>query len=688
MIGDMSSDLSPDALQENPRRRHGVVPSRDHAHAPSSVDWRLLPGANILPLKHLFSPIQLGSMQVKNRLVMPPMSLNFGVDNDGYVTAQHWEYLAARARGGTGMIVVGGGAVHPSGLDLPRMPPVWSDRFVGALEKMTEHIHRWDTKLGMQLLHGGRQAYLSEKVAPSAIPALAVVKGVPRELTQKEIRGLVHAYGDAALRCQRAGFDFVEIHAAHGYLITEFLASNSNMRQDAYGGSFENRIRFLIEIVEEIKIKTGSQYPLGVRINGDDYVEGGWTLSDTKRLAPILEQLGIDWLHISAGVYGSMPVTIPSMYADQGCFVHLAEAVKKTVSIPVIAVGRIKDPEMADAVIRQGRADMVAMGRAHLADPELANKAQQGRLADIRPCIGCCKGCIQRALALEEATCVMNPEVGREYILKKDPAPAPKTVLVLGAGPAGLAVARMAALRGHKVIIVEHSGHIGGLARQASMPPGRSEIMEGIQYYVRELKRLDVEIRLHVEPSMALIHDVNPHVAVITTGSLPEIPQIAGLFDTKMALHTIIDVFESPAISGNRIVVLGGDMAALQGADFLAQEEREVFVLHRGDHFAEQMAPNDRTYLMERLKRPGIKLYKNIRIEGFLENGLRIDYQGYVETLDMITDVVLAEGMRSNRKTRELFEDSDVQVHIIGDAKSPGTLFDALAEADELGRAL
>jgi thioredoxin reductase len=507
-------------------------------------------------------------------------------------------------------------------------------------------------------------------------------------LTRAEIRELIAAYGDAALRCRQAGFDFVEIHGAHGYLISEFLAANSNLRQDEYGGSFENRIRFLVEIIEDIKAKTGPAYPIGVRMNGEDYVQGGWTLEEAKRLAPILERLGIDWLHVSAGVYGSMPVTIPSMYSDHACFVHLAEAVKKSVSIPVIAVGRIKDPGMADRIIREGRADMVAMGRAHLADPELARKAHEGRLSDIRPCIGCCKGCIARALALEEGTCVMNPEVGREYLLKKKHVPKPKRILVIGAGPAGLAVARTAALHDHEVIIVEERSEAGGMARLASIPPGRSEIMELVEYHLRELNRLGVEVRLDANLDKDVIAGIRPDVGIISTGGLPEIPQIPGLFDTTMALHTITDVLQSDATSGSRIVVLGGDMAALQVADFLADKGSKVFVLNRGDHFAEQMAPNDRTYLMERLKRPGIELFKGIRIKDFLKNGIRFLWKGQVETLEGITDIVLSEGMRSNRRVAELFKGTAIEVHVIGDAKFPRTLLDALAEADELGRAL
>ena len=641
-----------------------------------------------MSLDHLFSPIKLGTMTVKNRLVMPPMSLNFGVDSEGNVTEQHWVYLAERAKGGTGMIVVGGGAVHPSGLDLPKMPPLWSDRFIQALRMMTDVVRQHDTKLGMQLLHGGRQAYLSEKVAPSPIPALAVVKGVPKELTETEIKGLIASYGDAASRCEKAGFDFVEIHAAHGYLITEFLASNSNRRQDLYGGSFENRIRFLLEIVEDIKAKTDPSFPVGVRINGEDYVSGGWTIADTKRLAPLLQQAGVQWLHISAGVYGSMPVTIPSMYAEQGCFTHLAEEVKKTVSIPVIAVGRIKDPVLADRIIKEGRADMVAMGRAHLADAELAKKAYEGRYESIRPCIGCCKGCIERALALDEATCVMNPEVGREYILKKRVTTTPKKVLVVGAGPAGLAVSRMAALHGHAVTVLEEQSHLGGLARLAAIPPGRSEIGELIDYYVRELDRLNVDIHRNTFLSPERIEEISPDVGIITTGSVPEIPQIPGLFDAELDFHTVADVLQQDTLPGKRVLVLGGGMVGLQIADFLCVDDREVFVLHRGDHFAAEMAPNDRTYLIERLKRPGVMLFKEVRIERFSNNAVHFISKGKSEAIDDLTDIILCEGMRSNRKVIEWFEKANMEVHAIGDAKAPRNLLDALVEADELGRTL
>ena len=647
-------------------------------------------GSRMTALRHLFSPVSLGSMQLENRLVMPPMSVNFGVDDEGFMTEQHIEYLRLRAEAGTGMIVVGGGAVHPDGLDLPRMPPVWDDKYIPALSKLTETIHRYPCKIGMQLLHGGRQAFHGKRVAPSPLPALGVVKGIPRELSNEEVKDLVGCHGDAAERCLRAGFDFVEIHAAHGYLISEFMAPLSNVRSDEYGGSFENRIRFLREILKDIKSKCGKDYPVGVRYNGDDCIEGGFGLEEAVRLGVILEADGADWLHISAGIYGSFPITIPSMYSDRACFLHLAEAVKKAVSIPVIAVGRIKDPVLADRIIAEGRADLVALGRPHLADERLAAKARNGELNTIRPCIGCCKGCIDRALALEEATCVVNPAVSREYLFTGGlkPADPPRRILVIGGGPAALCIARLAAERGHDVIIIEQCGRIGGMLAIAAIPPGRKEMMDLITYHVVELERLGVEIRLNVEPDTGTLHEISPDVVVVATGAMSETPQIEGLLDTEMELHTAQDVLEKSSFVGDRVIILGGGMIGLMTADFLAEKGREVTVLNRDHHFAPEMSANDRTYLRERLKRPEIRLYKSVVVKSFTPHGLLFETGGKLMELDGFDDFIIAEKMRSMRQAADWAQKEGIELHIIGDAKSPRTLLDAMTEADELGRTI
>ncbi len=639
-------------------------------------------------LNHLFSPVGLGSMEVRNRLVMPPMSVNFGVDEHGFVTERHWTYLALRAMAGTGMIVVGGGAVHPDGLDLPKMPPVWDDRFIPGLSRLASEVKKHGARIGLQLLHGGRQAFHGRRVAPSALPALAVVKGVPRELARDEIKDLVVCHAEAARRSRESGFDFVEIHAAHGYLISEFLAPNANRRRDEYGGTFENRVRFLLEILAAIKHRCGSDYPVGVRYNGEDYVTGGWTLDEAVKLGSLLEAAGADWLHVSAGVYGSMPVTIPSMYEPFGCFVHLAEAVKKAVTIPVIAVGRIKDPAMADRLIAEGRADLVAMGRAHLVDAELASKAAQGRLQELRPCIGCCRGCIEQVLALNEATCVMNPELGREHLLgKTKPEGASRKILVVGAGPAGLACARLLALRGHQVVVVEEREQAGGALVYASKPPGRAELWEMVEYFLAELKRLGVEIRVNTPIDPALAAELAPTAVVVASGSNPRLPQLPGLFDSGLELSTVLDVLSGQVTPGEKVVVLGSDQAAMVTADFLASGRREVVVLG-DDHFAPELSPNDRTSLRRRLSESGVRLLKRAFIREFQPDTLVVDHSAGREKLAGFRDLVIADGFRSERSSVEMLGRLGVETHLLGDAKSPRTLLEATAEADELGRAL
>lgn len=642
-------------------------------------------------LKYLFSPIKIGTMEVKNRLVMPPMGINFGVDEGGYVTDQLKAYFAARAKGGTGMMIVGGAAVHPTGLDLPKLPRIWADEYIPAFREMTDAIHQYDVKFGIQLLHGGRQCYHGKGVAPSPLPAQGVVRGTPRELTTPEIGEMVEAFGDSARRSEEAGFDFVEIHGAHGYLVTQFLALNSNKREDAYGGSFENRIRFLLEAVRDIKKKTSPDFPLGIRINGDDFIKDGWIIEDAKRIAPILEREGAAYLHITAGIYGSYPpgISIPSMYARQGVFIHLAEEIKKVVSIPVIGVGRIKNPEHADRIIKEGRADMVSMGRAHLADPELANKARLGNIADIRPCLGCCLGCVHNVFSLEAATCVMNPEVNREYLFKGHKKVAnPKKILVIGAGPSGLAVSRLAAIRGHKVIVCEQKMHVGGMLRLASIPPGRSEFMELIDYYQRELEKLCVEIRLNVLIDDDLVDSIKPDTIVLATGSLPEMPQIEGLFDTDMDIHTVVEVLKGEVSLGDRVIVLGGNQVGLETADFLAGKGKEVVVLHRDGHFAIEMAANDRVFLIERLKQQNVKRYKGVSIKRFLPQGVLFRVGDKEIRLDHFEDMVLSEGMRSIRTLADLFKRKGLEVYFIGDAKNPRSLLESQSEADELGRSI
>lgn len=640
-------------------------------------------------LEHLFSPISIGTMTVKNRLLMPAMSINFGVDENKYVTEQLTQYFVVRAKGGAGMMLVGGGAVRPDGIEAPHLPGLWEDGCIPALQKMTAAVRPYGAKFGMQLMHGGRQCMHEDKVAPSAIAAPALAKGTPRELPVSEVREMIQAFGDSARRCREGGFDFLEIHAAHGYLINQFMSPNANKRTDEYGGCFENRIRFLLEIFRDMKKKVGNEFPIGVRINGEDYIPDGWTLKEALDLAVILEKEGADFLHVSAGVYGSKELTIPSMYVRHGCFVHLAEAVKKVVSIPVIAVGRIKDAQLADRIIKEGKADAVAMGRGLIADPQLPEKSRAGDFTRIRPCIGCCLGCIDAVFQQEPGGCVVNPDVGREYLLNEmGTVERPKRVLVAGTGPSGLAAARMLAMRGHQVLVCEERGQVGGLARVAALSPGRGEIMDVVNYFISELERLRVEIRLNTALSGDLITSFGPEAAVVATGSLPKMPIIKGLFQTQMGLETVTDILESRAVAGDRVIVLGGGQAGLMVSDFLGERGKEVVVLNRGRHFAEELSGNDRYYLRERLKTHPVTLYKEVKIKKFLDDGVVFRSSGEEIRLASFDTVVVAEKMTGIRKPLELFKGLNLPVHVIGDVKLPRDIMLAISEGEEIGRSL
>jgi len=640
-------------------------------------------------LNHLFSPIKIGNLTSKNRLIMSAMSINFGVDENCCVTDQLIEYLVRRAKGGIGMMLVGGGSVHPGGQELPDLPQMYNDDCIPSLKGMVQKVKEYDTLFGVQLMHGGRQSYLPQKVAPSAIPAPAVVKGEVRALEIPEIKELVDCFGNSARRCKEAGFDFIELHGAHGYLINQFLAPNSNIREDEYGGSFENRYRFLLEIIQDIQSKTGKDFPIGIRINGNDYIKNGWQLEDTIALAPILEKAGVVYLHVSGGVYGSTELTIPSMYTPHGCFVHLAEAVKKRVNIPVITVGRIKYPDHADQVIMEGKADMVALGRSVLADPDYPLKAEQGMLDKIRPCIGCCLGCIHAVLAKEPGSCVVNPDVGREYKLKDETTPSKSIrILVAGAGPAGMAAAREFAIQGHRVTICEKTDKTGGLLALASKAPGREELNDILAFFENEMKDLNIDIQFNTDLTVELINQIKPDKVILASGSMPDMPMIKGLFQTQMDLVTNIDVISGQEKVKDKVIVLGGGMTGLITADFLADKGKEVVVLNRKKSFAEEMSSNDRYYLRERLKLNNVTLYKNVSVKQFTNDGAIFKSNGEQTTLIGFQSVVISEKHSSIREAKKLERKTKAKFHMIGDAKSPRHLMYCISEAEEIARSI
>lgn len=460
----------------------------------------------------LFEPCAIGTMSLKNRLVMPPMVTNFGTQ-DGYVTDRTRYYYEARAAGGVGLIIVEATCIDaPVGKLSPNQLVIDDDKYIPPLRELAQVIQRHGARTAIQLHHAGRSAPSvvtgHQPIAPSSIPLPG--GEMPRELTVGEIKEIVRRFAEAAERAKRAGFDAVEIHAAHGYLISQFLSTASNKRQDEYGGDLRNRARILLDIVAAVRGMVGASYPVWCRINGREYgIEGGTTTEEAQEVARMCQTAGVAAIHVSAYGYGTDPRHLPISALRDGYLIRFAEAVKQAVSIPVIAVGRLT-PAFGEKIVEEAKVDLVAIGRGLIADPELPRKAAEGRLEDIAPCILC--GTCQSLPQTEGPSlrCRVNPAVGkeRESIITK--AERAKKVVVIGGGPAGMEAAAMAARRGHQVTLFEKSESLGGQLLVACVPPYKDTLVELIKYLTIQLEKAGVSVKLRKEATIADIESIAP----------------------------------------------------------------------------------------------------------------------------------------------------------------------------------
>ncbi len=660
-------------------------------------------------LAHLFQPIQIGSMIVENRLMVSAMGVGFGTDEYGVPTDQLTAFYAERARSRPGMMITGASIVHPSGrisdVRPMRMIHLWDDRVLPGLERMVQAIHRQDVKFGCQLNHGGLTMLPGTTFLPSAISRLTDLGLDIREASIGEIREFIDAFGDAAKRCIKAGFDFLEIHAGHGYLLHTFLDPYFNRRTDQYGGELENRARFLLEVIGDIRRKTGNNIPIGIKLSADDAFENSmWQMEDLCKLAPILQTAGVDYLNITCGSsnYGkrSAAAMIAPMYVPQGDRVRFTERVKQCVSIPVATVGRVKDPVMAEDIIASGRADLVAMGRAYLADPEFVSKSREGKIEEIRPCLADCLGCIDNILRYAESSCTVNPRVGREGIMNEvegEKRSKARRVLVAGAGPAGLEAARRASFAGHKVVICDQRSCIGGQLKLAATMPQRQEIGDILPWYELQLNKYGVQVRLNTEVNEYLIDQIRPDILIVATGSLPLVPQgfLCGL-ENISSLGTVMadELIEENRATGDTLLVIGGDQIGLQVAHRLADSGKNVTLVERGSHLGAKMAEADRIYLLDRIKGcQRVSIYLSVqRIEIRPVDKVRIIYgDSQVQNLPEVKDIVFASDRRPNRFLAEIAERKGIESYLAGDAKAvmeegTGTIMAAVASGYDIGR--
>jgi 2,4-dienoyl-CoA reductase-like NADH-dependent reductase (Old Yellow Enzyme family) len=482
----------------------------------------------------LFTSIALRGVQIRNRIVMPSMTTRLA-DPEGFVTPELIRYYLARAQGETGLITVEMAAPEPAGRHRAGEVGLCHDRFLPGLQELTTRLKETGARTSIQIGHAGghtRQDVTGyQPVAPSALPHEVLEVDtrtvVPEALSRERIQDVVQAFAETAERAKRAGFDMVELHGAHGYLIAQFLSPLDNQRADEYGGSLQNRARFALEVVRACRERVGD-FPIIFRLSADEYAPGGLSLDEATQVCRWLEEAGVDAIHVTAACYRSQPsaaIMIPPMAYPEGIFLHLARAVKAVVGVPVITVGRLHDPELAARVVAEGQADMVALGRQLIADPEWPRKAREGRAGEIRPCIAC-NTCVDGMRDGNQIQCLVNPLAGREGDYQLAPANPPRHVVVVGGGPAGMEAARILALRGHRVILYERCARLGGQLRLAAKAPvfqnveTKAEVLlKIVAFQARQLDSMGVQVHLAQPFTPQHLATLQPEVIVLATGA-------------------------------------------------------------------------------------------------------------------------------------------------------------------------
>ncbi|HOP39464.1 MAG TPA: FAD-dependent oxidoreductase [Geobacteraceae bacterium] len=632
----------------------------------------------------LFEPVRIGNMKLHNRIVMPPMVTNF-CEGDGSVNDRYVAYMRARAKGGVGLIITEATYVHPSGKGFPYGLGVYKDELIPGLKRLTETVHEEGKKIALQLFHCGRQSVEAVTgmtlIAPSPIPC-PVCGDLPKEMTGEDIRQIVAAFGDAAARAKEAGFDAVEVHGAHGYLLCQFLSPYSNHRSDEYGGALANRARFPLEVVKKVRERVGWEFPMTYRMSAEEYVPGGLTLEDTKPYARMLVENGINAIHVTGGVYESAAMIIQPAAVSQGVFVENAAAIKEAIdgAVPVIVAGRLKDPDIMQEVVESEKVDIVSTGRALLADPEYPAKLLAGHPEDIRKCIGCEQGCADRLFAGLDIGCLGNPLTGREWqydlTLK---AAEKKRVLVVGGGPGGLEAARIAALRGHEVLLCEKNGKPGGLVNLTVNLPFKEEFDDLLAFQVRQVEKLGVRFELNRTVDEAFIDQVKPDAIIIATGSRPIIPAIPGIEHPQVCgAEEIL----AGAPFGKKIAVIGGGAVGCEVAELLADRGANVTVIEMLDDAAKDVGMLERALLMQRLKERNVTiLTKTVVSEVTPEGDLVLEKDCGKETAKGFDTIVTCVGYQPVTVLSETLQEKGIPFVSIGDCVKARKVIDAVWEA-------
>ena len=638
-----------------------------------------------MEIKKLMLPYRLKNLELRNRIVMAPM-LSRLCDPNGVVSQKLIDYYATRAGGGVGLIISEycyiddkESKAHPGQLG------VYDDQLVAGLGDLAEAIQERGAKAILQICHAGRATsakYLGRQpIAPSGIPSYT--GEMAREMTFEEVEAVSESFAEGARRAKAAGFDGVELHGAHGYLMAQFLSPYTNRRTDKYG---RDRGLFALETLDRVRSRVGKDYLVGYRMSGEEFVEGGVTLKEAKAFAKRLEERGIDYIHVSAGISETGHNIVTPTYLPKGHLLLLAEGIKSAVTVPVLAVGAIHDPDLAEETLQKNRADLIVMGRALIADPELPQKIQSGQLEDIRTCLRCNDGCSSRMPPNKTQRCAINAEVGRERQMRLHPVSRAKQVCVIGGGPAGMEAARVLALRGHRVTLIEKENELGGLLRYATVPDFKAEMRSFLEYLKTQVVKLGVEILVNRRATPEFIRELKPESVVLATGSTLRIPDIPGT--GKPFVATFAELLRGEFKAGDQVVVAGGAAMGCEMAAHLASTGKKVTLVEMVGELATDLETRSRLTLLQLLKERGVKILTNWKLEK-IENGyvLLVDRDWNKQEI-AANSVILAMGLESNQELLKPLRESFPDIYVIGDCVEPRKIYQAIHEAAFAGRAI
>ncbi len=629
----------------------------------------------------LFEPMNIGKLEIKNRFVMPPMDSHY-TDQDHYYTEQAYNYYGERAKGGFGLIITEYTCVSIEGLASKTQAGIYDDKFIPSLAKLTQRVHEHRAKIFCQIHHAGRiqGTGTSDLVAVGASSKPDASKLIKvHELTTAEIPGVVQKFVDGAIRAKKAGFDGVEVHGAHGYLLAQFLSKGVNKRVDQYGGNTTNRARIVCEIIGGIKGACGQDFPVIVRSSGAEGYYGGNTIEDAVAQAILFEKAGADGVHISHGV------AIQSYYVDAGFNIANVAKVKEALSIPVIGVGRINDPTLALSIVESGQADFVALGRQSICDPHFPRKVKEGLLDELL----ICSGCMQRCLYTDNfepgfgTSCMINPLSGKENMWKVEATQKAKKIAVIGAGPAGLQATWILAKRGHDVHLYEKEAKAGGQYALASVPAMKQDLAKAVSTYLAFNNKYGTKIHYNTMATAELLDSQQFDEIVIATGSVPVVPRIPGIDGGNVVLASDILSFEK-MYSNQNILVLGGGLVGAETGELLGEYNNKVAIVDMVDKIAPLAPKRPRMNLVEHLEHLGVEFYLESKVLAINSDGIDYEHNGQSATLSGYDTIVLAFGSRANNALGDALKLTHGNVHIIGDAFQARDAQKAIFEATKL----